>query len=519
MVISEFKNEPLTDFSIPENKKKMELALNKVKGELSNEYPLIIGNKRIKTDAKFYSHNPANKKEIVGSVQQPSEQEIEKAIKVALDTFNTWKYTDANERAGYLFKAASIVRNRKFELSSWLIYEVGKSWVEADADVAETIDFLEFYGREAIRYSNPQPLTSIIGEANELKYIPLGMGLIIAPWNFPLAILAGMTSAALVTGNTVIMKPSSDSPVIAYKFMEILEEAGLPAGVVNFLPGRGGTIGDGLVLHPNTRFIAFTGSMEVGLRINELASKSQDGQIWIKRVIAEMGGKNAIIVDESADLEAAATGIIASAFGYQGQKCSACSRAIVHQAIYDKLIDKLIEKVKNIKVGDPADPNNYMGPVINEWAFRAIMEYIEIGKKEGQLIYGGNGSATTGYFIEPTIIRDIESNDRIAQEEIFGPVLAIIKAKDFDHALQIANNTKYGLTGAVYTKNRKYVELTKQSFHCGNLYFNRKCTGAFVGVHPFGGFNMSGTDSKAGGRDYLLLFLQAKLMSEANIVA
>lgn len=513
-MVSEFKNESFTDFSITINREKMGAALHTVKQQFGTEYPLIIGDKKEFCPEKFNSYNPSNKQELIGILQQPTPDQAKQVIETAEKAFTEWKKTTPEERAGYLFKAAAIMRRKRFELNAILVYEVGKSWPEADGDVAEAIDFLEFYAREALRYGGTQEITPYPGECNELKYIPLGVGIVIPPWNFPLAILTGMTSAAFVAGNTVVLKPSSDSPVIGYKFMEVMEEAGVPAGVVNFFPGKGGVIGDALVSNPRTRFIAFTGSKEVGLHINELASKSQEGQIWIKRVIAEMGGKDSIIVAEDADLNDAATGVLASAFGFQGQKCSACSRAIIAESVYDKFIDILLKGAKKITLGNPVDANNYMGPVVNEKAFNSIMEYIEIGKGEGRLIHGGTGKNDVGYFIEPTIIADIKNEARISKEEIFGPVLALIKAKDFNDALEIANSTEYGLTGAVYTKSRKNIELSKEVFHCGNLYFNRKCTGALVGVHPFGGFNMSGTDSKAGGRDYLMLFTQAKAISE-----
>ena len=514
MILSEFKNEPFVDFSVSANKQRMESGLNKVKKELGKEYPLIIGCEQIKTSEKFKSFNPSNPDEVIGILQQPADKEVTQAIKCAKDTFEDWKHTSVKERAGYLFKAASIMRARKFELSAWLVYETGKTWPEADGDVAEAIDFLEFYGREALRYALHQLVTPFPGEINELRYIPLGIGIVIPPWNFPMAILVGMTSASFVTGNTVILKPSSDSPVIAYKFMEILAEAGLPSGVVNYLPGKGSIIGDKLVGNPNTRFISFTGSKEVGLHIVELASKVQPGQIWIKRVIAEMGGKDCTIVDSDTDLDKAADGVVAGAFGFQGQKCSACSRAIVVAPIYDEFVEMLKVRTQKLKIGLPTDSRNYMGPVINERSFKSILNYIEIGKQEGKLVCGGNALGRPGYFIEPTIIRDIAPDAKIAQEEIFGPVLAVIRAKDFEDALNIANSTIYGLTGSLYTRNRKYIERAKDVFHCGNLYFNRKCTGALVGVHPFGGFNMSGTDSKAGSKDYLLLFMQAKAISE-----
>jgi 1-pyrroline-5-carboxylate dehydrogenase len=399
-------------------------------------------------------------------------------------------------------------------MAAWMVFEVGKSWAEADADVAEAIDFCDFYGSEMLRLAGPQPLGPVAGEANELRYIPLGVGAVIPPWNFPLAILCGMTTASWVAGNTVVLKPSSDSPTIGAQFMAILEEAGLPGGVVNFLTGSGATVGNALVTHPKTRFVAFTGSKEVGLNINELAAKTPPGQIWIKRVVAEMGGKDSIVVDSGVDLDVAADGVFASAFGFQGQKCSACSRAIVVEDVYDAFLEKLRARTQKVRIGATDDPGVYLGPVINETAMRSILNYIEVGKKEGRLIAGGKAAGDDGYFIEPTIIADIPPKARISQEEIFGPVLAVLKARDFEDALSIANNTEYGLTGAVYSKSREHLEDARARFHVGNLYFNRKCTGALVGGHPFGGFNMSGTDSKAGGRDYLLLFTQAKVISE-----
>ncbi len=514
MARAPFKNEPLIDFSKPANAKKMEEALDYVKKRLGAEYPSRVGSQKLFLKAKFSSINPSDKYQVVGVFQKADDSHADMAVRVAAEAFGKWSIVPPAKRADYLFKAARVMKKRRLELAAWMVFEVGKSWVEADADVAEAIDFLEFYAREMIRYAGPQPLTKYPGEKNELRYIPLGVGVVIPPWNFPLAILVGMTSAAIVCGNTVVLKPSSDSPTIAAKFVEIMEEVKLPSGVLNFLPGSGGTVGNPLVAHPKTRFIAFTGSKEVGLGINVLAAQHQPGQIWIKRVIAEMGGKDSIVVDAGADLEAAATGIVASAFGFQGQKCSACSRAIIVKSVYQKVIDKMIPKVKVIKVGPVVDQSNYMGPVINQAAMNSIMQYIEIGKTEGKLVTGGKALPGNGFFIEPTVIQDVHPKARISQEEIFGPVLAVLKAEDYEDAIAIANDTEYGLTGAVYTKSRARIDKAKQFFHAGNLYVNRKCTGALVGVHPFGGFNMSGTDSKAGGRDYLMLFTQAKCISE-----
>ncbi|MGB7024901.1 MAG: L-glutamate gamma-semialdehyde dehydrogenase [Candidatus Acidiferrales bacterium] len=514
----EFKNEPVRDFSKPDNRAAMEAALKKVGAELGREYPLIIGGEKVFTKEKTQSTNPSHPKQVVGIFQKGTVELANQAIEAADKAFAHWKIVPAAKRAWYCFEVAEILRKRRFEMNAWLCYETGKTWTEADADTAELIDFSEFYAREMLRLAGPQKLVPNAGEKNHLVYIPLGVGVVIPPWNFAAAIMGGMTLAAIVTGNTVVVKPSSDSPTVAAFFMEILNEAGVPKGVVNFFTGPGSTAGDALVSHAKTRFIAFTGSMEVGLRIGEIAAKKQPGQIWIKRTVLEMGGKDAIIVDEEADLDSAAEGVAQSAFGYQGQKCSACSRAIVSEKIYDKFIEKLIPRVKAMKVGPAEDGNNFMGPVINKSAMQTILEYIEAGKKEGRLLTGGGTSGGDGYFIEPTVIADIKPNAKIAQEEIFGPVLAVMPAKDFDHALEIANGTEYGLTGAVYTKNPKKLERAAQEFHVGNLYLNRKCTGAKVGVHPFGGFNMSGTDSKAGGQDYLLLFLQAKVIAE-NLAA
>jgi 1-pyrroline-5-carboxylate dehydrogenase len=515
MAVSKFKNEPLTDFSKPVNRKKQEAAMASIRAELGKEYPILIGGERLYADQKFNSFNPSRPSEIVGVFQKGDVALANKAMFVALAAWEEWKKVLPAKRAEYLFKAAWLMRKKRFELNAVEMLEVGKTWAEADADVAEAIDFLEFYAREMLRYAGEQPIVRIPGERGKLVYLPLGVGVVIPPWNFPLAILAGMSSAAIVAGNTVVLKPSSDSPWIGWKFAEILEEVGLPSGVLNFVTGPGGAVGDTLVLHPKTRFVSFTGSKEVGMHIYEAAAKVQQGQIWLKRVVAEMGGKDSIIVDEGVDLDNAAAGVTVSAFGFQGQKCSACSRAIVVEKVYEKFVDLLAKKAEAITVGDPTQMSNYMGPVINRSSAENIMAYIEKALREGgRLMAGGVKAGDEGYFIRPTVIADVHPKATIAQEEIFGPVLAVIKAKDFDDALKIANNTEFGLTGAVYSKNKKRLQKAEKEFFVGNLYLNRKCTGALVGVHPFGGFNMSGTDSKAGGRDYLLLFLQAQSIAE-----
>ncbi|MDZ7261216.1 MAG: L-glutamate gamma-semialdehyde dehydrogenase [candidate division KSB1 bacterium] len=513
-MIAEFKNQSLTDFSVEENRRKQQEALVQVEQEFNRTYNLFIDGNEVDSGERLVSYNPSEKDQVVGTFAKASRKEVDLAVAAALKAFETWRWVEPKERAIVLLKAAQIMKRRRLELNAWMIYEVGKNWVEADADTAEAIDFLEFYAREMLRYGAPQPVTPVTNEFPELVYIPLGVGAVIPPWNFPLAILTGMTSAAIVTGNTVLLKPASDSPTIGHKLVEIMNEAGLPAGVLNYIPGTGSVIGDYLVSHPKVRFISFTGSKEVGLHINELAAKPQPGQIWIKRVVAEMGGKDTIVVDSEANLTDAVEGVVTSAYGFQGQKCSACSRVIVTEPIYKTFIDMLVERVKKITVGPTKDPNNYLGPVINQAAEEKILGYIEIGKKEGKLVAGGGKVAGNGYFIQPTIFIDVAPDARLAQEEIFGPVLAVIKAKDFDQAVEFANNTEYGLTGSLYSLNRDKIARAKKLFHVGNFYVNRKCTGALVGGHPFGGFNMSGTDSKAGGRDYLLLFLQAKSISE-----
>ncbi|HEX2868370.1 MAG TPA: L-glutamate gamma-semialdehyde dehydrogenase [Ignavibacteriales bacterium] len=513
MKVKPFKNEPIQNFNDKKILAKQTEALEAVCKKIGKTYEIIIGGKKIKTESKLNSYNPSNKDEVVASFYKGTKELADRAIREAAKKFESWKLTPAEERAAILFKAAEIAKRRRFEINAWMVLEAGKNFTEADADTAEAIDFMEFYAREMLRYADKQPITPIKGEENELVYIPLGVGVVVPPWNFPFAILVGMSSAAIVTGNTVVLKPSSDTPMMGRLYYEIMNEAGLPAGVLNFLPGSGGEVGDTLVAHPLTRFVSFTGSMEVGIHINKLAAEVQPGQKWLKRVVAEMGGKDSIIVDSETNVDEAVKGVVASAFGFQGQKCSACSRAIVDQKVYGEFVSKLKDAVSKIQVG-PATDNVAMGPVINESARKNILSYIAAGKKESKLLVGGEAAEGNGFYIKPTVFVDVKPNAKISLEEIFGPVLAVIKARNFDNALEIANNTQYGLTGAVYTDNREKLEKARKHFFVGNLYFNRKCTGAMVGGHPFGGFNMSGTDSKAGGRDYLLLFMQAKAVSE-----
>jgi len=513
-----FVNEPPVNFRNEENARKMRSAIEKVRGQLGREYDLIIGGKRVKTGEKIKSLNPARPSQIVGVHQKAGREHVEPAMNAALKAFESWSRTSIEERASLVFRVGDLLRERKFEFMAWLVFEVSKNWAEADGDIAETIDFCELYSREALRLGKAAPNVQLPGERDSLFYIALGVGAVIPPWNFPCAIMAGMTLASIVCGNTVILKPSSDSPTIAAKFIELLEEAGMPEGVVNFCPGAGGSFGDAVVSHPKTRYVAFTGSREVGLHINKSAATQGPGQIWIKRTILEMGGKDAIIVDADADIDSAVEGVAQAAFGFQGQKCSACSRAIVDERIYEKFLDLLKARVEKFTIGDPAENYN-MGAVINEGSMKTILEYIEAGKRDGRLLTGGGRAANVGegYFLQPTVFADIKPKSKLEQEEIFGPVLAVIKSKNFDEALDIANDTEFGLTGAVYTKSRDKIERAIRDFHVGNLYINRKCTGAIAGAHPFGGFNMSGTDSKSGGPDYLYLFSQGKSVGEKSI--
>lgn len=511
-----YRPEEFTNFRDPDTERSFQTSLAEAERSLGREYPLLIDGKAIMTEGRIISRNPSRKEEMIGSVAKATKEHAELAMQSAHRTLQSWARTPAHHRARILLKAAAILRRRKHEFSAWLLLEAGKTRSEADADSAEAIDFMEYYARQMMEMeeTSSRKLIPMPGENTDLRYIPLGVGVVIPPWNFPLAIMVGMTTAAIVAGNTVVLKPASTTPVIAYKFLEILLDAGLPPGVVQYVPGSGSEIGNDLISHKLTRFIAFTGSREVGLGIFELSAKTSSGQLWLKRFIGELGGKDSIVVDDDADLEEAARGITASAFGFSGQKCSACSRAIIHERVYDQVLQRVTELTGQLKLGDVREPQFDMGPVIDEHAYNRILAYIETGKKEARLVFGGQPGPENGYYIEPTIFADAAPDAVIMQEEIFGPVLAFTKARDFDQALDIANNTEYGLTGSVYTRSREKLERARSEFHVGNLYLNRKCTGAIVGVHPFGGFHMSGTDSKAGGPDYLLQFTQPKLISE-----
>ncbi|HEY4008523.1 MAG TPA: L-glutamate gamma-semialdehyde dehydrogenase [Acidobacteriaceae bacterium] len=512
--LAPFRNEPFTDFSAPDNHRAMLDALARVRSELGRTWDLVIGGHHFQTGERFSSTNPARPSEVIGTHYAAGASEVQTAIAAASAAFPAWSQGPAAYRVEILLRTAQLIRERHLDLCAWLTFEVGKNWAEADADVGECIDFLEFYARQALQLDAATTPIQYPGERNLLRYVPLGVGAVIPPWNFPFAIMAGMTAASIVTGNTVCLKPSPEAPTIAARFVALLTEAGLPDGVVNLLQG-GPVPGRLLVESPQVHFIAFTGSKKVGLEIHERAARTQPGQRFIKRTILEMGGKDAIIVSADADIDSAVEGVVASAFGFNGQKCSACSRAIVESSIYEPFTERLRDRVEQLKIGDPAD-NAYAGPVINKAAYDRVLNYIAVGQQEGKLLTGGAPAVNdgNGFFVQPTVFTNVAPAARVAQEEIFGPVLAVIKANDFDDALAIANDTEYGLTGAIYSADREKLNRATREFHVGNLYLNRKCTGAMVGAHPFGGFNMSGTDSKAGGPDYLLLFTQAKSIAE-----
>ncbi|MGH9367017.1 MAG: L-glutamate gamma-semialdehyde dehydrogenase [Thermoanaerobaculia bacterium] len=513
-MLPEFRNEPLTDFGVEANRRTFAEALKTVQGRLPIAGRNRIGGKKVGAAKTFESVNPCDPKQVIGRFPAGTAADAHRALDAATRAFPGWSRFPAHERAAAILRIAAILRRRKHEFSAMMVLEESKAWAEADGDTAEAIDFCEFYAREAERLAGPQPLTPNPGEKNELEFIPLGVCAVIPPWNFPLAILTGMTTAALVTGNTVVLKPSSDAAGIATMFLEACEEAGLPDGVLNFVTGGGSTVGNALVESPKTRLIAFTGSRGVGVEISEKAGKVVPGQLWIKRAVLEMGGKDFILVDETADLEDASSGIVSAAFGFQGQKCSACSRLIVHRKIHKELLSKVVAKTKALSVGDVRDPKNTVGAVINAGAQKKILDYIAVGRKEGRVVAGGKAGPKSGYYVMPTVVDGLKPHHRLAQEEIFGPVLAVLPVKSFDEGIRVANGTEYGLTGALYSKDRARLERGRRELFCGNLYLNRKCTGALVGVHPFGGFNMSGTDSKAGGREYLYLFTQAKAVAE-----
>ena len=517
--VHHFCNEPLTDFSKDEPRERMRQAIESVRAQSRDaKFPLVIAGRRLETGRTIESLNPSMLSHVVGRCASARVEDAQAAVAAAKGAFPAWRDTPANERAGLLSRAADVMRRRRFELAAWEVFETAKQWREADADVAEAIDFCEYYGRQMLRLAEPRRC-DVPGEENSTVYEGRGVAVVIAPWNFPLAILCGMTAAALVAGNTVVMKPAEQSPVMGAKLMEVFEEAGVPRGVLNFLPGVGEEIGPTLVNHPDVSLIAFTGSRPVGLSIQKQAAETPAGQDHIKRVITELGGKNAVIVDEDADLDEAVHGVVASAFGYAGQKCSACSRAVVLAPVYAAFVSRLVEATRSLKVGPAEDPGYSVGPVIDEDARRRILDYVEKGKREARLAYAADVGdlARQGTFVGPHVFADVPPTAAIAQEEIFGPVLAVIKAADLDDALRIANGTKYALTGGVYSRSPANIETVRREFRVGNLYINRKITGALVDRQPFGGFKLSGTGPKAGGPDYLPQFMIARTVTENTL--
>lgn len=509
-----FRNASLVSFIYKDNQDKMQSALREVRKRLGEKYPLYIGGEKIWTDNLTPSVNPAEPTEIVGYGTEAGIDEAERAVKAARAAFEKWRWTSFEERARLLERAADILERRRYELSAVEVFEVGKSWSEADGDIREAIDFCTFYAQQIRRLGRPRLTQQVPGEESYHHYLPRGVAFVIAPWNFPIAILCGMAAAGVVTGNAVIMKPSEQSIVCGAMLMQVFEEAGVPPGVLNFLSGHGSTIGAHLVDHKDVDLIAFTGSREVGLKIWESAGITRPGQRELKRVICEMGGKNAMIVDADADVDETIMYSIYSAFGFQGQKCSALSRLILLEENYDRVMERLIPAAASLRVGNPAEPGIMVGPVIDEPAYRRILEYIEIGKKEAKLAYQAKEVPPHGYFIPPTIFTDVKPNMRIAREEIFGPVLSVLKVRDLDEALEVANGTDYALTGGFFSRSPDNIERIKARLEAGNVYINRSCTGAIVGRHPFGGFKMSGSGTKAGGEDYLLNFLVPRVVTE-----
>jgi 1-pyrroline-5-carboxylate dehydrogenase len=517
-VLEPYRSLSYSDFSEPVPEAGYREALDKVGSELGVHAPLVIGGDRIVTDRVIRSVDPSRPDRVVGSASSATPEHAVAALAAAWDAYPAWSRRPAEERAALIHRVGDLIADRIYEFAAWQTFEAGKNWAEAEADVAEAIDFCRYYAHQALVMDEPVAVHAYPGEINESWLLPIGAGVVIPPWNFPLAILVGMTVGPVVAGNTVVLKPASNTPMVGWGFMQVLEEAGVPAGVVNFLPGPGSEVGDTLVDHPTTRFINFTGSKEVGLRIAERSSRVHEGQKWMKRSYMEMGGKDALIVDETTDLDVAADDAVRSAFGLQGQKCSACSRLIVIDAVHDALVDKVVERTAALTVGSPVE-NHQVGPVISDAQYRAILEEIELGKAEATLVFGGGAvELDGGYYIEPAIFTDVDRDARLAQHEIFGPVLSVMRAADFDDALEIANGTEYGLTGGLHSTDEARIERARREFYVGNLYINRKITGALVGIQPFGGFNMSGSNAKAGGPDYLRLFMEMKTMARRDTV-
>jgi RHH-type proline utilization regulon transcriptional repressor/proline dehydrogenase/delta 1-pyrroline-5-carboxylate dehydrogenase len=512
---SPFTNEPPTDFSLAPAQREMQQAISQVQSRLGKTFTPPGPASLHRHGSECVSRDPGLRTRVVGLVPELSAHDLPSLVEQARTAGRDWAARSADERANVLVKTAQLMRTRRFELSAWEIFEAGKGWREADGDVAEAIDFLEFYAREMRRLAKPQRLGREPGELNQLHWHPRGLAAVISPWNFPLAIPTGMVSAALVTGNAVLFKPSERTPVMGYHLVSIFKEAGLPPGLLQLLPG-GPDLGRAVVQHPEVQIVAFTGSRAVGLSILAEAARVPSGSLHVKRVIAEMGGKNAIIVDDSADLDEAVTGVVTSFTGFQGQKCSACSRAIVLEPVYETFLQRLADAVMSLRIGPAQDPASQVGPVIDERARRTIQEYIEIGKRDARLVVERPVPAE-GYYVSPTVFADVPPSSRLAQEEIFGPVLAVMPARTFEEALAIANATPYALTGGVYSRSPVNLETAQRQFEVGNLYLNRAITGALVGRQPFGGHRLSGVGAKAGGDHYLTQFMTARVVTENTL--
>ncbi len=508
-----YSSEPYSDFTQQDTRAGYEKALSAVSGRLGGHAPLLIGGEEIVTTETIVSINPAQPSMVVGTASSGSVDHVDDALAAAWGAFDGWARTPASERAQLVHNVGDLINERRYEFAAWQTYEAGKNWAEAEADVAEAVDFCRYYAHQALAMAEPVPLLEYPGETNDSWLRPIGAGVVIPPWNFPLAIPVGMAMGPVAAGNTVVVKPASNTPMVAWGFIEVVREAGIPPGVVNFLPGPGEVVGDPLIDHPTTRFINFTGSKEIGLRIAERAAQVNPGQKWLKRSYMEMGGKDAMIVDATADVVAAAADVVRSAYGFQGQKCSACSRVIVFDAVHDELVDRVAEGAAALSIGSPIE-NHAVGPVISAAQHRSVLDEIAKGRGEAELITGGGAvDRDGGYYIEPTVFAGVAPEARLAQHEIFGPVLSIISVPDFDAALDVANGTEFGLTGGLYSNDEGRIERARQEFNVGNLYINRKITGALVGIQPFGGYNMSGSNAKAGGPDYLRLFMEMKTVA------
>jgi len=514
MGLEPFRNEPFLDFSLPEERARMTAAMAEVRQRLGAEYPLRIGNQKIAGDQIFESRDPADPATVVGRVHMASREQAHLAVEAATRAFAFWSRVSPWERAALLLRAGDILRQRRRELLGWVAYEVGKNWAQADGEVAEAIDHFEWNARQLLRWDRGRKIPPLQSEINQYRYLPLGVGVVISPWNFPTTLPLGMAVAAVAAGNTVVLKPAEESSVIAQQLFSLFEEAGLPPGVLNLVPGRGPEVGDALVRDPEVQFVAFVGSRQVGTDIHRRAAGLVPGQRQLKRVMTEMGGKNATIVTPAADISWAAREVVASAIGYQGQKCSATSRLVLLDEVHDSFVEAVMGEMERVSadVGHAA-ANHAYGPLINEVALNKLNSYIAQAQSWGRVLRRGE-PRSPGYFLGPTVVDEVAVDAPIAQEEIFGPFLAILRASTLERAVEIANSVEYALTGAAFTRDPAELDYVRRHFLVGNLYLNRSSTGAMAGVHPFGGYKLSGTGPKVGSPDYLGFFLQAQAITQ-----